>query len=68
MKYSSYSAYIQSGEDAPSAMRLGDEMKLQFPGADYELVEGDPYGVCNQVVGPDLRICSSIQEWINARR
>lgn len=66
-KYSSYTAQIYKADDAPSAAAKGEAMKAAFPGADYEVVAGDPCGQCSYVDGPDAKIRGQIQEWINSR-
>jgi hypothetical protein len=67
-KYSSYDAQIYEGDDAPSASAVGEKMKKKFPGADYLLVPGDPWGQCSHVDGPDEKIADVIKDWINSGR
>ena len=66
-KYSGYTALIYKADDPPSGAAKGEDMKTHFPGADYELVDGDPCGQCSHVDGTDAKICTQIQEWINGR-
>jgi hypothetical protein len=66
-QYSGYIALIFKGDDVPSAAGRGDAMAANFPGADYELVEGAPCGVCSSVQGDqDRKVCCQIQDWINS--
>lgn len=65
-KYSGYIAYIHKADDSPSSAKKGEQMKEEFPGADYELVEGDPCGQCSDVAGPDEKTGDAIKDWINA--
>jgi len=67
-EYSGYDAQIYEGDDAPSASAVGENMKKQFPGADYELIAGDPWGQCSHVDGPDEKIAGTIKVWINSTR
>lgn len=66
-QYSGYTAQIYEADDAPSAAAKGEAMKEAFPGADYEVVDGDPCGQCSHVDGPNAKIRGQIQEWINSR-
>jgi hypothetical protein len=67
-EYSGYHAYIHEGDDAPSATAVGENMKRRFPGADYELVRGDPWGQCSHVDGTDPKIAAAIADWICSNR
>jgi hypothetical protein len=67
-KYSGYHAFIYEGDDAPSAAAIGEKMKQKFHGADYELIEGDPWGQCDHVEGEDEAISASIAKWISDTR
>lgn len=60
-------AQIYQSDDAPSAAAMGEDMKAAFPGADYELVAGEPCRQCPSVAGRDHKIGKQIQEWINGR-
>src|SRR5687767_3751563 len=64
--YSGYTAKIFEADDGPSAAAKGENMKAQFPGADYELVKGDPCGTCSHVEGGDAKIRERIKNWINS--
>ena len=65
--YTNYTAQIYKADDAPSASAKGKAMKAAFPGADYELLVGDPCGQCSSVGGRDPMIRKQIKEWINSR-
>ena len=65
-KYSGYIAYIYKADDPASAAGKGENMKQSFPGADYELVDGDPCGQCSDVAGDDEKIGDQIKDWINS--
>jgi len=65
-KYSGYTAHIYMHEEAPSAAAKGEAMKANFPGADYDLVKGDPCGQCCAVDGKDRKTKDQILDWINS--
>jgi hypothetical protein len=66
-KYANYTAQIYQDDDIPSAAAKGEAMKAAFPGADYELLDGDPCGQCSTVGGRDAKIRAQIKQWINSR-
>lgn len=68
-KYTGYIAHIYDGKenDLPGlAAAKGEHFKQKFPGADYELVDGDPAGACSAVFGSDKKICGQLEDWINS--
>ena len=65
--YAKYTAQIYQADDALSAAAKGEAMKAAFPGADYELLDGDPCGQCSTVGGRDAKIRAQIKQWINSR-
>jgi hypothetical protein len=69
MQYSLCTAHICRGakRESPSARARGNAMKTQFPGANYVLVDGGPWGQCSHVEGRDSKICNEIKDWINKR-
>ena len=65
-KYSGYLAHIHKADDWPSAAAKGERLKQNFPGTDYQLVDGDPCGQCSYVEGPDEKTADVIKDWINS--
>ena len=65
--YSKYTVQIYIGDDRGYAAQRGEDMKAKFPDADYELIEGDPMGVCS-FVDPDDARGKEIADWINTSR
>lgn len=66
-EYTGYLAHIFDDNDLPGVGESkGNLFKQTFPGADYELVDGDPAGLCSAVFGSDKKICAKLEDWINS--
>lgn len=63
--YSDYTAHIHEGAEAAAAHAKGERLKGAFPGANYDLVAGDPPAKCTDVTGPDPEKVKQIRIWIN---
>jgi hypothetical protein len=59
---------IYKADESSYAAAMGEDMKTHFPGADYELIDGNPCRQCQDVIGGrDMKIRKQIKEWINGR-
>ena len=65
-KYSGYTVGIFKADDESSASAKGEDIKVQFPGADYELVDGNPCRQSAFVRGMDKKIKNQIEDWVNS--